>query len=864
MIFKKWLENLSPGRMDLDARLRVSVWLFFLLPGIGFLVFGIRYGILKDQSVSIFFAGILSFIIIGLFMLRKFYNDGIASLRNTLINTDNECSYNHFQTNRDELHTITHCLKSIQDKYKDVIRQLTRKTVELSILKEFSDGCHLTFDPEEILQLALERSLELTHSDLGSVLLLEYPERTSFVVKANIGGGETIKIGDTVDFETSIAKYAVINKSPLVVEDIEKDSRFGRSNRPQYGTRSFVCMPIKTRKDVAGVLTISRKNEKMPYQSEDVEALTTLLANMASTYDNLLLLDENTRKTDYLNAMGNVFKVLNYNYRDSELLHAIFNEIKEVIPFDLALVLIKDENRPKFLSILDLLEIEPSNMTERDFSEFQGSVIDKALKQNTTLIIDDTSTLSHDIEKELITNKGCGSCLLTPLNMNGVMVGTLVLSAPIPGIFSKSQSLIALVANVLSLAIERNKLSASVSKRNQELETIKQIGSTLASSTFDIKQVLNYTMDMIRMVMDVEAGTLYLVKDEHLEFAAAFNKKAASQKKLRLKLGQGIPGYVATRGESVIINDAGTSPHFFPDEDNPPGFETKSALCVPMISQGKVVGVIEVLNKINSDFIVSDKDLLQSIGSSMSIAIDNANLYKETVSMAEQERGIRSMFQKFVPKEVLEEIIHGNEIGKELVEELKILTFLNLDIRDFSALSRRLGPQKSVFLLNQFFSTMGGIIFKQNGIVDKYLGDGFLAIFGAPVSTTRDADNAVTAALKMQESISSLNDFFVSELGASVNIGISVHTGEAVVGNIGFEMKMDYTVIGDSVNDVFRLQELTKPILNGIVISENTSRACRSRLEVIELESSTYSETYLSDLKLYELLSINDDCKYAA
>ena len=144
---------------------------------------------------------------------------------------------------------------------------------------------------------------------------------------------------------------------------------------------------------------------------------------------------------------------------------------------------------------------------------------------------------------------------------------------------------------------------------------------------------------------------------------------------------------------------------------------------------------------------------------------------------------------------------------------------------------------------------MGGIVFKHHGIVDKYLGDGFLALFGAPVSTAMDAENAVSAALEMQYAIESLNeDYLKAILDEPVNIGVSIFTGEVVVGNIGFDMKMDYTVIGDSVNNVFRLQELTKPIPNGILVSENTVRAVQSPLEVREIDET------IADMKVFELL----------
>ncbi|HHO48254.1 MAG TPA: hypothetical protein ENN06_07350 [Desulfobacteraceae bacterium] len=270
-----------------------------------------------------------------------------------------------------------------------------------------------------------------------------------------------------------------------------------------------------------------------------------------------------------------------------------------------------------------------------------------------------------------------------------------------------------------------------------------------------------------------------------------------------------------------------------------------------MISQGKVVGVIEVLNKIDGEFIEDDRDVLQSIATSVSIALENARLYKETVSMAEQERGIRAMFQKFVPKEVVDKIIRDSTTGKSLIDEFKTLTLLNIDIRGFSGIARKIGPQKSVALLNYFFSVMGGIVFKHHGIVDKYLGDGFLALFGAPVSTSMDADNALTAAVEMQEAVRAINSEYVEELlNEPVQVGISVYTGEAVVGNIGFEMKMDYSVIGDTVNNVFRLQEITKPVPNSIVIAETTSRAAQSVLELRELTAT------IAGLKTYELLGL--------
>jgi adenylate cyclase len=850
-------------KKNLYAKLNLIFGLFFFFPVLGFIFFSIKYDMLKDQYIPLFFLGVLIFSFAGFSILKNLFDKITRISEQMSSNYLDELSDEQQPSGTDELHGIVQSFGAIERRFHRTFNELEKKSSEISILKDLSELCYVTFDPEEILHITLERALMLTNSDLGSILTLKKTDPKLFMVKATVGLGKFVKAGDRIDFETSIAKYAVINKSPLVVEDIETDNRFGRTNLAHYGTKSFVCMPIKTSKDIFGVLTISSRNVDRIYSLEDVEVLTPLLSNAAFTYENLQLLKENDRSRKHLRSIEKIFKILVSSFRDTELLHAVLNELQSVVPFELAFVLMEDETKIGYLKIFDLLINGPSNLIKGTSYPYKGSIIEKVFKQETSLIVDNTFSSTNAVDLELFADHGCTSGMLAPLKRDGTVTGILALTAKEVGVFANVQKLISWVANGLSLAIERNRLSEAVVKRNRELDTIRQVGSALASSTFDISKVLKYTMDMIREAMNVEAGSLLFLEDDELEIAVAFNIKIKSMKKFRLKIGQGIAGYVAARGKSIMVNDIEKSPHFFPMVDESSGFQTQSALCVPMVSQGKVIGVIEVLNKISGEFDTNDKDLLQSIATSVCIALENARLYKETVSMAEQERDIRQMFQKFVPKQVLDKIIYNSENDKPQIEELKTLTLLNIDIRGFSELSRHIGSQKTVSLLNSFFSVMGGIVFKYYGIVDKYLGDGFLALFGAPVSSTEDADNAITAGFEMKKSLAAVNRYLERKFDTTVQMGISIHTGEVVVGNIGFEKKMDYTVIGDPVNTVFRLQHLTKSFPNGIVISENTLRAARSRPDVGEIKISSDLAQELGSMKVYELLNAKPEKTYA-
>lgn len=855
----QWLEYKYIHKKSLHFKLNFIFFLFFIIPILGFIYFGIRYNILTDRFVPFFFVGLLVCSFFGLTLLRRIFDKISFISENITRRIDVEFPGGIALPDEDEMTRLIQAFSLIEKQIETFSKKLTQKNGEMSILRNLSELCYITSDSDEIIHIALERALEICDSDLGSVLILEKPDRLNFRVRACIGLEQYIKNGDQIAFEDSIAKYAVLNKSPIVVEDIEKDNRFGRTNRSHYGTKSFICMPIKTTRDIIGVITISRKDNSRIYTQQDMDILAPLISNAAFTFENLELLKRSENRDQHLSLMANIIKIMGSSFRSSELLHAFLTELKLIVPFKAALILLIDRHRPKYLYVLDLMAVESLLISKNNQYTIQtGSYLDRSIKQDVTLIIENTKTLTDKVDLALFGWGAPKTFLVTPLKFDGKVRGVFALAAKKVKEFDRILQLIDWIANGLALTIERNQLFSAVVKRNKELDSLKQIGSALASSTFDIRQVLNYTMDMIRVIMNVEVGSLYLVKDKELEFAVAFNRDEKMQRKTGLKFGQGIPGYVAARGEPILLNADQSSSHFFPEMEEDLRKRPKSALCVPMISQGMVIGVIEVLNKMNGDFDANDRDLLQSIASSVSIALENANLYKETVSMAEKERGIRRMFQKFVPKEVLDKILYGSETGQERVEELKTLTLINIDLRGFSAISRTLGPQKTVSLLNHFFSVMGGIVFEHHGIVDKYLGDGFLAIFGAPASNICDADNAILAALAMKKAVTSINDTITSTMKVTLNIGISIHTGEVVVGNIGFDMKMDYTVIGDSVNDVFRLQDRTKPYPNIILISEKTSRAARSTLDLIQMDHP------LGDMKIYELVGIKhvkDSCE---
>ena len=186
--------------------------------------------------------------------------------------------------------------------------------------------------------------------------------------------------------------------------------------------------------------------------------------------------------------------------------------------------------------------------------------------------------------------------------------------------------------------------------------------------------------------------------------------------------------------------------------------------------------------------------------------------------LGERQR-IRDLFGVYLSPEVSRVILEG---GVALEGEARQVSILFCDIREFTRFSATRSPREVVSRLNRFFGRMTGVIRAQGGEINKFLGDGFLAVFGAPVHYPDHARRAVEAALEMEHELAALNDE-LSALGEPLmEIGIGIDSGEVIAGKVGSADKLEYTVIGDPVNRSSRIEQLNKSLGTRILASERT------------------------------------------
>ncbi len=196
---------------------------------------------------------------------------------------------------------------------------------------------------------------------------------------------------------------------------------------------------------------------------------------------------------------------------------------------------------------------------------------------------------------------------------------------------------------------------------------------------------------------------------------------------------------------------------------------------------------------------------------------------------------IEDAFKRYVSHQVAEEILKDPDVfAKSLKGTKKRITAFFGDIRGFTPISEQLPPEEVVAFLNFYLTEMTTIIFANEGTIDKFMGDCIMAVFGAPVEHSDDVYRAVKSGVEIQKRIEEMNKQRVTEGKQDIHVGIGINYGEAVVGNIGSTQRLEYTVIGDSVNTAARLQTVAKG--GEIVVSDSVHREVKDHFNFIPME----------------------------
>ncbi len=345
----------------------------------------------------------------------------------------------------------------------------------------------------------------------------------------------------------------------------------------------------------------------------------------------------------------------------------------------------------------------------------------------------------------------------------------------------------------------------------------------------DFNELLKKIMDLIFVVIDADFGFLILIDEEEGgEFVPAVIKFKDEQRKGKEKIraSRTLINKVIEDRVALLTSNAMADPRLIPTESLVKQ-KIRSAICVPLWQKEKIIGAIQLdSTSLSNQFSEEDLELLKAIGCQMSMILEQAKLNERI----KQEEELRTRLERYHSPQVVDMIIKAGQGEQDDLLEAKdvSVTILFTDVVGFTRISEKLTPRDVNMLLNQYFSSMTDVIFEYEGTLDKYVGDRLMAVFGAPVEKEDDAERAILAALKMRLELAVMMQNMSPEKRFDVRIGIN--TGHVVAGNIGSPKRMDYTVIGDSVNIASRLESSAQP--NQILIGEETYRQVKGKFKI--------------------------------
>lgn len=360
-------------------------------------------------------------------------------------------------------------------------------------------------------------------------------------------------------------------------------------------------------------------------------------------------------------------------------------------------------------------------------------------------------------------------------------------------------------------------------------EMSKQIGTV-----FDLKEIFEKATDLIFRGTPADR-VVALIADETIDgkildyslFPIAVRTRDENTDKItsKLTISRTITQKVMREKVAVLSQDARTDDQFL-GSDSIVSQGVRSTICAPLITESNVHGVLYA-DRLDpfATFTADHLEMISAVAAQTAVTVETVKAHKRLA----REEVARANYSRFMPEYVVKQLLE-NPNSFRLGGVNQQVTVLFADIRGFTALSEKEKPEKVVNLLNRYFSVMTDIIFEFGGTLDKYIGDGLMAIFGAPTAGEEDALNAVKAAVTMQKRLEQLNKELRAEGYGNISVGIGLHTGEATIGYIGSNKRSEYTAIGDTVNLASRLE--SNAAGGEILMSEATAAASGNLIPV--------------------------------
>lgn len=651
---------------------------------------------------------------------------------------------------------------SDQDVFLDSISETLEK---FTALMEVSNSLADSLELDVLFGRLVELTTEALRADRGTIFMNDRKEQQLF---SRIATGQGMAQEIRFPNHLGIAGSVFTSGTALVIPDAYADSRFNPAvdKKTGYRTRNILTAPVRdNHHKTVGVIQILNKHDDEDFTDSDLSLLEAMGSQAASALVKAQLFEEIDKAHKEEAELFEITRAVSTEIRLQPLIEKIIDTATSMLECDRGTLFLNDEKTDQLWSMV-ASGLETKEIRFPNHLGIAGSVFTSGETANIPDAYAD-ARFNQAVDKK--TGYKTNTILCMPvINKKGQSIGVIQLLNKEEGPFNlKDESRVAAFSAQAAIAIENAKLFQEV---------------------MDMK---NYN----ESILESMTNGLITLTAEHM--AEKCNEAAAR---------------ILQRSEEDIVGNS--VDQLLPGEANQ--------------------WARDIVAKVLSDRVTDtalDQELTLASGNTLSVNLTvvplinqkdefiGALVVLEDISHAKRMQGTLA---RYMTKEVADQLLSDEE---GLGGQVKEATVFFSDIRSFTTISEALGAEETVSMLNEYFTDMVDILFEYHGILDKYIGDAIMAVFGTPFATGRDADNALTASIQMMVKLAEFNLRRGKEGKQLLDIGIGLNTAEIVVGNIGSEKRMDYTVIGDGVNLASRLEAANKQYGSAILISEFTRNA---------------------------------------
>jgi adenylate cyclase len=375
-------------------------------------------------------------------------------------------------------------------------------------------------------------------------------------------------------------------------------------------------------------------------------------------------------------------------------------------------------------------------------------------------------------------------------------------------------------------------LASRVKKLEREnyLLTVLYEAGKAFNSKLSVEDISDQVLSLASLIEGVERGFVMLFDDKGevaRQSEVRYKNPDNAFRQPQIILSNSVLELIRAEKQPILIDDVSADERFSGSESMKIS-GLRSAMCAPLMGTNRMFGVLYADNMEKaSAFTQEELNVFALVASQAGAAIDNAVAHQHIAEQAMQ----RAALERFLSPEVAEMVAANPEIRLGGVNQK--VTVMFADIRGFTTMSEMMEPGRVVEILNEYFTRVSDVILDYGGMIDKYIGDAVMAVFGAPLSKGDDSANAVNAAIQIQRLLIELNRDAVARQWPELRVGIGINTGMVTAGNIGSPKRLDYTVVGDSVNTASRL--MANAAGQQILISHATASELADKFELEEL-----------------------------